>query len=93
MEQSSATHVYSITSKIGVLVIAILPPSPGLVISSISQRPDAALSPFPMMQMDHHIHCLPCPGSVETYLPHHIPHNPIPGPPQEIMTLCNLQCF
>eukprot|EP00957_Ditylum_brightwellii_P142892 10887810-Ditylum_brightwellii.AAC.1 len=93
MEPSSTTHIRSITSKIGVLVIAILLPPPGLVISSISHQPDAALSPPPTMQMDHCVYYQPCPGSVEAYLPHHILHNPNPGPPQEIMALCYPQCF
>eukprot|EP00957_Ditylum_brightwellii_P003842 291778-Ditylum_brightwellii.AAC.1 len=45
------------------------------------------------MQMDHRMYCPPCPGSVEAYLPHHIPHNLRPGPPQEIMALCHPRCF
>eukprot|EP00957_Ditylum_brightwellii_P200817 15307758-Ditylum_brightwellii.AAC.1 len=89
MELSSTTHVHSITSKIGKLVIAILPLPLGLVISSISHWPDAALSCSPMMQMDHCVYYPPCPGSVEACLPHHIPHNPSPGPPKEIMALCH----
>uniref|UniRef100_A0A6V2HXK5 Uncharacterized protein n=1 Tax=Ditylum brightwellii TaxID=49249 RepID=A0A6V2HXK5_9STRA len=89
MEPSSTTHVHSITSKIGILVIAILPLPPGLVISSISHWPDAALSPPRTMQMDHRMYYPPCPGSVEAYLPQHIPHNPSPGPPQEIVALCH----
>mmetsp|Transcript_10297 Transcript_10297/g.13814 ORF Transcript_10297/g.13814 Transcript_10297/m.13814 type:complete len:98 (+) Transcript_10297:103-396(+) len=93
MEPSSTTHVHSITSKIGILVIAILPLPPGLVISSISHWPDAALSPPRTMQMDHRMYYPPCPGSVEAYLPQHIPHNPSPGPPQEIMALCHPRCF
>mmetsp|Transcript_14412 Transcript_14412/g.19230 ORF Transcript_14412/g.19230 Transcript_14412/m.19230 type:complete len:98 (-) Transcript_14412:757-1050(-) len=93
MEPSSTTHVHSITSKIGILVIAILPLPPGLVISSISHWPDAALSPPRTMQMDHRMYYPPCPGSVEAYLPQHIPHNSSPGPPQEIMALCHPRCF
>eukprot|EP00957_Ditylum_brightwellii_P189241 14404120-Ditylum_brightwellii.AAC.1 len=93
MESSSITHVHFITSKIGVLVTAIFPPPPGLVTSSISHWPDAALSPPPMMQMDHCMYYPPHPGSVEAYLPHHISHNPSPDPLQEIMALCHPQCF
>eukprot|EP00957_Ditylum_brightwellii_P009636 725901-Ditylum_brightwellii.AAC.1 len=93
MEPSSTTQVHSITFKIGILVIAILPPPPGLVISSISHWPDAALPPPPTMQMDHHVYYLPCPGFVEAYLPHCIPHNPSPYPSQEIMAFCHPRCF
>eukprot|EP00957_Ditylum_brightwellii_P052591 3988024-Ditylum_brightwellii.AAC.1 len=88
MEPSSITHLHSITSKMCILVTAILPLPSGLVISSISHWPDAALFPLPTMQIDHQLYYLPCPGSVEAYLPHHIPHNLSPGPPQEITALC-----
>eukprot|EP00957_Ditylum_brightwellii_P110252 8409202-Ditylum_brightwellii.AAC.1 len=89
MEPSSTTHAHSIISKIGILAIAILPPTPGLVIGSINHLPDAALSPPPTMQMDNCVYYPPCPGSVEAYLPHCIPHNQSPGPHQEIMALCH----